>query len=200
MRVSKLNRTVYTLANIQRSVRAVFVPPLYECEIVGSLVADFPIKLWHTVVHPTVVYPQQHVGVKFIIVLQTEGLATIRIVAFVTVDAKRRHAELHPGLQAVDVLAQLFNEHVDIVATPIVYVFDAIAVGTELLLVRNFHSCCGIRIEIVVDMESVNIVTTNDVFHHLVYIFAISRKTRIHNVLSVILEHACGVCHDDVAV
>ena len=80
---------------------------------------DVPIELWHAVVYPSVVDPQQHVGIELVVVLQTVGVATYGRTLLVAVDTKGRHAKLDPRLELVYVLAHLLDKEIDIVAAPV---------------------------------------------------------------------------------
>ena len=53
------------------------VPPFDECGIVCRGMADLPIYLRHTIVHPAVVDPKNNIGIKVVIILQTLGSRTI---------------------------------------------------------------------------------------------------------------------------
>ena len=61
--VGVLHRTLHILANNQGAMGSVLVPPFDECIIIGCLIANLPIDLWHIVVKPAVVHPQKDVGI-----------------------------------------------------------------------------------------------------------------------------------------
>ena len=194
--ISKLRCALNVFTDIQRTCRCVAVPPLYQCLIVGCGMTNLPIQLWHTIVNPSVVHPQQYVGIKVVIVLCTFGKAAhLYSIAFVAIDAKRRYAELHPRLQTVDGFATLFYEYVHIVATPVLTIADAIAVRSIFAVVWYLQPSYWVRIEIVIHMYAVNVVTLDDVVHHLYNILAVLAHTWIKNEESVVREHTSRIGH-----
>ena len=44
-------------------------PPLHERFIVGYLVSDFPVELRYGIVYPSLVYPEEDIGIEVIVVL-----------------------------------------------------------------------------------------------------------------------------------
>ena len=151
VQVGVFSRTLNVLADVQVAFAGILVPPLYERLVVGGLVSYLPVDLRHAVVHPSVVDPHQHVGVQVVVVLQAVGgTAYYRVALLVPVNAERRHAELDPGLYLVYRLMQLFHEHVDVVASPVAAVFNAIVVCLELFVVRDALSWSGVGVEVVV--------------------------------------------------
>ena len=156
------------------------VPPFYQCGIVGSRVSNLPIKLWHTIVYPSIVDPSQHIGIKVVVVLQAVSLGTIqRVALLVAINTEWRHTKLHPWLSFVDRLAKLLYEEVDIISAPVATISDTIIIFSIFSIVGNNHSRSWVWIEIVVDVQTVNIITAHDVVNHLVDIVSILRHTRI---------------------
>ena len=82
--------------------------------------------------------------------------------------------------------------------SPVADGFEARVVRLVELLVRNGYAWCRIRIEIVVDMESVDIVACYDVFGNLADIVAVFLQRRIEDIQSVELKVAFGMLHADV--
>ena len=197
--VGKLNCALHILANEKRTLGSIAIPPLYESLIVGSCMAYLPVELRHGVVNPSVVHPQEHVGVEvFIVLCATCVAAYLHSRTLVAVDAKRRYAELHPWLNLMDALATFLDEHIDIVATPVTTIAYAIAVFLKLAVVGNLHSCNWIGIEIVVHVYAVDIITRHNVVDHLNNIVAILGKSGVENEKSVIREYTARAAHGDM--
>ena len=175
----ELGCTLNIFANNKRGILAILIPPMYQLVIVGSLMPYLPIELGNTIVNPSFVTPQQNVSIQLVIVLQTIGTATIGIVLYVAVDTKRRNTELHPRLGFTNGIEHLFYEKVYIVTAPVTNVGNAIVVGTEIGLVRDRHTIHWIGIEIVVDMQSVDIITLQYVAHHITDVMTVLLKRRI---------------------
>ena len=189
----ELSRALHVLANHQRGVLAVTVPPVYQLVVVSGLVAYLPINLGNTVVYPALVYPQHHVGIQLVVVLQTVGIAAVGVALLVAIDAKGRHAELHPRLRVANGLIELSDKLVDIVAAPVVAVGKAIGVGLEVGSIGDGDTSDGIGIEIVVDMQSVDIVALQNVAHHIADIVAVLLQRRVEQRQPVVLEATLGM-------
>ena len=119
------------LPDVERTPGGVLRPPVHKALVVGSGMADGPIELRYDVVHPTLSDPKQYVGIEVVIVLQPAGVTTGNTAAGrkIVVDAKGRNAELHPRFDAVHRVIEHLDEGVDVVATPVGEVVEAIAVG-----------------------------------------------------------------------
>ena len=65
------------------------VPPSDKRLVVGSTIAYLPVELGHIIVDPTIVDPQQHIGIQVVIVLQTIGQASVRVVTLVAINTER---------------------------------------------------------------------------------------------------------------
>ena len=90
-------------------------------------------------------------------------------------------------------LIELFDKEVHIIAAPVATVAYAVAVLLILGIVRNGLSCSRIGIEIVVHVDSVNIIAGDDVASHLTDVVTILGDTRIQNRLPVILKAILGL-------
>ena len=179
---------------------AVVVPPMYQLVIVGSLVAYLPVELGHTIVHPALLVPQQDISIQLIVVLQTIGTASVGVALLVTIDAERRNAHLDPRLDVMDGTIELFHKEVDIMAPPVTDVLVAPIVSLEECRIRYVNTSSRIGIEIVVDMQSVNIVACQDVTDHLADEVTVLLDGRIQQRQSVILEATLRIAVDDVVV
>ena len=150
---------------------------------------DLPIQLRYIVVHPSLVHPEKDIGIEIIVVLQAIGITTVGIVLLVTVDAERRNAELHPRLVLVDGVAELTDEEVHVIAAPVAFVGESPGITTEQLVVGNGLTGSRIRIEVIVDMQPIHIITTHDVAHHMTDEVTALGNGGIQDILIIILEH-----------
>lgn len=105
---------------------------------------------------------------------------------------KRRHTEFHPRLSVVDGVAELLDKLIHIVAAPVADSHSA-TVGSVVVAVGDGDARHGIGIEIVVDVQSVDIIAPDDIVDNLTYIFAVHGQRRIEDILSVVAEDALGV-------
>ena len=71
-------------------------------------------------------------------------------------------------------LATLLDKHIHIVATPFGTVGNAIVVLLEVAVVRYLFSCHRIRIEIVVHMDAVDVISGHDVVDNANDILAVA--------------------------
>ena len=120
-------------------------PPADECFIVSSTVAHFPIKLWKVIVHPTLVYPFQHIGIEVVIILQTCGCTSIGISTLVAIYTEGRNAKLHPRLHLTYLLTHLLHKCIHILSAPITTV-HTIAILSIRGIIGNGNTGNGIRI------------------------------------------------------
>ena len=97
----------------------------------------------------------------------------------------------------MDGFAQLLDEAAHVVASPVTDVSESPALLTEELLVWNLLAGCGIRIEIVVDMETIDVVAAHDVGCHTAGIVGCLLESRIeeHQVIVVEAEIRMGLHH-----
>ena len=96
LQIGIFNCALYILANNQRTCCCMLAPPLNKCGVISSLMTNLPIELRHAVIHPTVVYPQQDIGIQIVVVLSSVGIATYWRTLFVSIDSKWRDTNLYP--------------------------------------------------------------------------------------------------------
>ena len=199
-RISKLGCTLDILTYIKRTVAGILVPPLDESLVICRLVANLPIDLRHAVIDEAIVYPEENIGIEIIVVLKTESLRTNRRVFPVAIDTERRNTELHPRLDTMDGFPQLLDKAAHIVSSPVADVAETARIGCIHLLIRNLLASYRIRIEVVVDMKTVDIITAHDISSHLTGIICSLLESRIekHEIIIVetevrmLLHHALG--------
>ena len=105
-----------------------------------------------------------------------------------------RRAELHPRLGLGDGLVELAYEEVDVIASPVAQVGDSVGHGAELFFVGYGLACHGVGIEIVVDVESVDVISPDDVGGHAADILTVLRQSGVEDILSVIFKDPFGMC------
>ena len=160
--------------------------------------ADLPVELGHAVVDPSVVHPFEHVGIEFVVVLQSAGRAAVGVRPFVAVDAEGRDAKLHPRFNAVDLLAEGLDEDIDIVAAPVGNGGKLASVAVVGGLVGDGDARHGIGIEVVVDMEAIDVIAADDIADDAEDVVAVLALAGVEDLESVIVEDALGMGHGDV--
>ena len=155
--------------------------------------AYLPINLRNVIVHPSVVHPQQHVGIEVVVVLQAVGIASVGAALLVPVNAERRHAELHPRLRVAHCLVNLLYQHVHVVAPPVAPVGESPSVCRETQVVGKLLSRIRIRIEIVVHVDGINVVPAHDVAHDFADVSARFGQSGVEVKLSGILHEPFGM-------
>ena len=188
LQVLVLHRTLDILTDKQGTGASVLVPPTDQRLVIGSLIANLPVNLRHTIVKPAIIHPHQHISIQVIIVLQAVGITADSSILLVTVDTKRRDTHLYPRLHGMYRLIELLDKQVYVIPAPVATILDAITMKTILRIIRNNLSCCRIRIEIVIHMNTIHIVTGHDILGHLTDIVTVLRNTRIQYLQSVVVK------------
>ena len=124
--VAILHGALHILTNHQRTSTCILVPPVDQGVVISSLVAYLPIDLRYAVVEPAIIDPQEDVGIKVVVVLQTIGIAAYLRIALIAIDAKGRDTHLHPRLGCMDGLIELFDKEVHVITTPVILVLQTI--------------------------------------------------------------------------
>ena len=166
---------------------------MYQFVVVGGSIAYLPIELGYAIVYPSFISPHQHIGIEVIVVLQTVGARAVGVALLVAIDAEGRHAKLHPRLGLMNSLSQLLDKLVHIVPAPVAKAQRTVLTGFVPSIIGNRHPWGGIRIEVVVNMQSVNIIALHDVFHHLANVVAVLLQGGVQQRQSVVLEAPFGV-------
>ena len=195
--VGGAHRALHVLPYVERACGGKAAPPVYQFVVVGCGVPDFPVDLRHEIVHPAVVDPKEHVGIKVIVVLQPLCLRAGQVCAFfdVMINAEGRHAEFHPRLHGVDAVAEHLDKSIDIVAPPIVDVGNAVAMRGVGLGIGNGEPRHGVGVEVVVDVQPVHVVAAHDVGGDGTDILAVLRHAGVEENEVVVFEEAFRVLH-----
>ena len=100
----------------------------------------------------------------------------------------------------MDGFTQLLDKAAHIISSPVADIAETARIGCIHLLIRNLLASYRIRIEVVVDMEAINIITAHDISSHLSGIIGSLLESRIekHEIIIVetevwmLLHHALG--------
>ena len=84
---------------------------------------------------------------------------------------------------------QLLYKQIHVVTSPVAYVAETLWIVLKILLIGNLTPCNGVGVEVVIYVQSVNIVTTYDISHYPADIVAILLFCRIEQIQSVIGKH-----------
>ena len=187
-----LDGALHVLTYVQMSASGILAPPPDEGFVIGRGMTYLPVYLRYVVIHPTLAHPFQHIGIEVVIVLQTFGFGTHRVVPLVAVYAERTYTELAPGLHALDGFVELLDELVHIVASPVV-ARHAVAVLLIRGIVGDGQAVGRIRIEIIVDVQAVHVVTLHNVHGHTADVVAVLRLAGVEEHQAVVMEEALGM-------
>ena len=184
LHITCLDGAFDVLTDEERTTGSIVSPPLYKAFIVGRRMSDFPVYLWDGIVHPSLVYPEEDIGIEVVVILQAAGIAARDVATHfdIVIDAERRDTELHPRLGGVDRLVDALDEGVDIISPPFINVAETVGIFRKGLLVGDGESSHGIGIEIVVDMNAIDIVTRHDVLHDHADVAVIDLKSGVEDV------------------
>ena len=197
-RVGEFHGALDIFTDVQIALRDMLVPPMDELVIVGRTIANLPIDLRHTIVHPTFGIPKQHVGIEVVVVLQTVSTAAIGVALLITIDAEGRNANLYPRLGVVNGAVELFDKQIDVIAAPVATIVDAVAIGAILCIVGNLNTSNGIGIEVVIDVQAVDIIARHNITDDVANIVAAGLLGRIQQRQTVVLKRPLGMFYNDV--
>ena len=193
LRISILHRIHYRLTDEQRTIFRILCPPLHQCLIISYRMTYLPVYLRNVIVYPTFTGPKKHISIKIIIVLQTIGLTTQRITLLITVNTKRRNTELNPRLQFAHCLMNFLYQHIDITATPIRFIRKSTAITGKAGIIREVYSLFRIRVEIIIHMNSINIVAGNNIRNHHTDVATAFRQCRVEIDLVTVSNKPFGM-------
>ena len=184
----------------------VFVPPFDKRDVIRRRVSDLPIDLGDVIIDPTLLYPIGDIGVEVVVVLQTVGIATRSVCGafLVAVDAEGTDTEAYPRLGEQDGTFQFPDQGIHVLPAPIVPLRLAVsfsqAVFPEAVIIRERHTRCGIGIEIIVHMDSVHVVTADDITHYPADKLTAFRQSRVEKDLFIIGDKPFGMLMIDVGI
>ena len=160
-------QVVWSHTNIHAAlVSSMLSPPVSKYLIISHFFTNLPIELWYYIVNPSLLHPQENIGIQLVVVLKSVGLATTRVVLLIAPDTKWRDTKLYLWFDTIDGIAHLLNGQVYVVATPITYVVKTTWVFGKCLSIWELLTRNRIRIEIVIHVNGLYIVSSNEVCHH----------------------------------
>ena len=154
-------------------------PPFHQCLIVGSFVANLPVNLRNIIINPSFTCPKEYIGIKIIIVLQTIGVASQWIALLITINTERTDTKLHPRLDATNRFVKLLYQHIHITTTPICLIGETSTITGETCIIRKIQSINRIRIEIIIHVNSIYIITRHNIGHNFTDMLPAFGKCRI---------------------
>ena len=154
-------------------------PPFHQCFIVGSRMSYLPVYLRNVIVHPALACPQKHIGIQIIIILQAIRIAAQRVAFLIAIDAERTYSELHPRLQPANRLVYLLNEDIHIAAAPVRHIAETAAIACKARIIRKVLPFNGVRIEVIIHVNGIHIITRNNIGDHLTDMVAAFGQCRV---------------------
>ena len=179
LRIGMLNGIHDCLTDKQRTVFRMLRPPVNQCFVIGCLVSYLPINLRNVIINPSFTCPKQYVGIKIIIVLQTICVAAQRICFLIAVNTERADSELHPRLDAPYCFMKFLDQDIHVATTPVRLITETASVTGKARIVREIDSLDRIRIEIIVHVDSIYIVTGYNIGNNLADMLTAFGKCRI---------------------
>lgn len=135
-------------------------PPSEEREEGLLRGVDFPVELWGDVVHPAFAEPEACVGVEAEVCI--ESFDTGGVIG--SVDAERADADKGVGAPGLDEGVEVLHEGIDVVSTPGGAVRESVlAEAFPGGVVGEWHTLLGIGVEIIVDVDAVERVASEEV-------------------------------------
>ena len=93
---------------------------------------------------------------------------------------------------------ELFDKQIDVIAAPVATIVDAVAVGAILCVIGNFYACHGIGIEVVIDVQTVDIIACHNVADDVADIVAAGLLGWIQQRQAIVLKRPLGMFYNDV--
>ena len=165
-------------------------PPMREDGIVCHFLTDLPIELGHNVINPTLFEPEEDVGIEIIIVLHS-GLCSrpsLGVAAAVAPYAKGRDAKFYPWFDGLDGVVEFLNHHIHVVSPPVVFVGISTRKLAERLLIGEVLSCDAIGVEVVIEMDAIDIITSDHIGYHSAEMLARLVVSRVEIILLAVFH------------
>lgn len=179
-------------------------PPLQESHKACVRVRDVPVELRREVVDPSLAEPQSRVGVEFFVLVESFDLFGVSG----SPHTERAYADFDPRFDFLGVSVEALDELVDVVSAPVA----AVELATHILilligfLVREIDDFVRlfilnlIGVEIVVDVDSVNVVSFDDIENDCERVFLRFLFSGIHPEILAISFDDIGFGFRDVVV
>src|SRR5262249_41557055 len=150
-------------------------PPVQQFDVALHGCTNAPVELRYDVIEPAIPQPLPRVRKNLRVRIQTINGRRIPGPP----DAERAEANLHPRLQLFDFVVKLLDELVDVGAAPItarkfaaaVHVSAVRLVIGELDVPAGARISLEVRIEIIVDVHTIDVVALHDITDHAHRVF-----------------------------
>ena len=146
--------------------------------------AYFPIYLWNTIVDPPFVYPKEDIGIEVVVTLKATRFATILPSTGITVYTERRYTEFDPRLNVTHSAVELVYKVIHILSSPS-RLACLPATGKPLVVVKLL-TAGRIGVEVVVYVQAVYIVTSENIPYYATYMVAVALQSRVKLELPVV--------------
>ena len=188
------------MTDIEVLTIGIFRPPMREDGIVCHFLTDLPIELGHNVINPTLFEPEEDICIEVIIVLHTRlcSRSALAVAAAVAPYAKGRDAKFHPGFDGLDGVVEFLNHHIHVVSPPVVFVGISTRKLAERLLIGEVLSCDAIGVEVVIEMDAIDIITSDYIGYHSAEMLASLVVARVEIILLAVFHEELGLAAVDM--
>ena len=155
-------------------------PRLQESVILAS--PEGPVQLRRQIIDGLVLKPCDGIGIDLAIGIQAENAGRDPALPY----AERAHAELDMRLDHLDTVMNLLEKAVHIVSSPILDVGKSVRVEGKCCRVLSCDArkrTFGIGIEIVIRMNSIDIITPDNIRHNAGNVITNLRQTRVDDLV-----------------
>ena len=122
--------------------------------------------------------------------MQSVGFAAnVWCTLLIPVNSKGRYTEFDPRFHSMNGFAKLLYKHIDIVATPVLNATEATSIEAKLFQIRNALSRSRIRIEVIVDMQTVHIVSLQNIRYDVANVIPVFRNTWIKDFKPIVVKN-----------
>ena len=191
-RIGGVHDPIYILTDIYINVGGIVVPPFCKMAARRGLKVERPVELGSKIVDPSVFSPKKHVGIEIIVVLKPGAVAASWVAAFITPYPEGTYSKPHPWLSLLYRGMKLLYKEVNIMSAPFIAVHFRAKFLIARVVRREFPSIGGIRIEIIVDMNAVDVIAADDVADHVANEIAVLLIGRVEESLSVEFDETMG--------
>ena len=113
--------------------------------------------------------PEQYIGIKVVVAgIAGVGSRSFRVFGGISPHAEGADAEPDPGFCVANGLVDGLNEGIDLITPPVMYIRESFWVIGKQFLVGQNGSLFGVGVEVVIEVDAIYIVFTDDFFYDLV--------------------------------
>ena len=167
--------------------------------VVRGSVAYMPVELRADIVNPTLTNPMKDIGIEIVVVGKTSHCSTTDgVTGIVAPNTKRRDTEFNPRLRCTDSVRYVLDSHIDVVPTPFADVSKSTRMCFETGFIGQRHTRFRIWVEVIVHVNSINVIAGNDVFDNVANPLACFVQARLEIPLFAILPEPLGMHSHDM--